>query len=313
MNITFTCPFCERVMTFPASLEGKHGKCPGCEQSVTVVADRIPHEERKTLERERVSDSEREGRALWFDFRVWSWRKRGVVFTLVAVLGSLVAYVSWPEDMYKNARMQAAYDNQLAVEKEKFELPEGFDYQIVNEDILLDVKRSVDVVVSEPIAEEALSTLAYEIKKQASTEFEKTFIGYYLKTDDQSGAYWATTHFNPNLVVRINGQTRPDTTDQNVVDTNTGLGELLGAWREGGGLRAKLSIFSNGSDHYLEIVYNDGSNSVQKLKVSQQTDGKRFEKMKPSSAGDYWLLKSDGVLELRDNEGLIYNCTPIVD
>ena len=56
-------------------------------------------------------------------------------------------------------------------------------YQIVNNETLGSIKRTVDVVLKEKISEEDLKKVALEIKNSDSKNYEKIFIGYYLQSD----------------------------------------------------------------------------------------------------------------------------------
>lgn len=55
----------------------------------------------------------------------------------------------------------------------------------------------------------------------------------------------------------------------------------------------------------METIYKDGSGGKEELVESSSPAGRRFDPLGGSSAGDHWILDSNGDLQLRDDEGLI--------
>jgi len=75
-------------------------------------------------------------------------------------------------------------------------------YLITKNDVFRNIKRSVEIRIAKPMSEKELEKLAYEIRDDHRTKFERTFIGWRIQ-GVPSDTYWATTHFNPDLKVRI--------------------------------------------------------------------------------------------------------------
>ncbi|MGD9713528.1 MAG: hypothetical protein AB7V46_15900 [Thermomicrobiales bacterium] len=69
------------------------------------------------------------------------------------------------------------------------------------------IKRMVTVRLDEPVDEETLGRLASDIHGSESGQYERTFITYLLPGMVDGAGAWATTHFNPDLEVRIVGFT----------------------------------------------------------------------------------------------------------
>ena len=63
-------------------------------------------------------------------------------------------------------------------------------------------KRTVEVKLADKLTHEQLKAVAEKIKAGEKRKTERTFIGYRLE-QQQSPGYWATTHYNPDLEVRI--------------------------------------------------------------------------------------------------------------
>lgn len=79
---------------------------------------------------------------------------------------------------------------------------DGAVYRITKDESLGTMKRSVEAQIKEPIDEATLGRLANEIRDASPRKHEITFIGWRI-FGQTAGPYWATTHFNPDLNVRI--------------------------------------------------------------------------------------------------------------
>lgn len=79
-------------------------------------------------------------------------------------------------------------------------------YSIISDDYLYSIKRTVLVALDERVTEADLTAIAEAIKEQATHPTDRTFISYRVD-GTTSGMYWATTHYNPDLSVRIIGMT----------------------------------------------------------------------------------------------------------
>ena len=255
-------------------------------------------EERRPISRQFV---------VWFDFRAWSLRRKGIGIACVIVMGIALFNFTRSEGFYKNSQMQEIYEAQQSEHEEKHKIPADVHYAIINEEVFQHYKRSLDIRLNKEVTKEVLNTIANEIKAASSKEYDKTFIGYYLLGDDTSGVYWATTHFTPNLQVKIlSGNRITNTPQQKVTDDSSR--EVIGSWRETGGLRAMLVISKTGSKYFLETTYSDGSGNLVVVRETKGPQGQRFEKIPSNSSGDHFLLRPNGELEMHDDEGLIYKC-----
>ena len=77
------------------------------------------------------------------------------------------------------------------------------NYEITKDEQQRNIKRSIEVVLSERATKQELKEIAESLHE---TGFKNTFIGYRISGENQ-GSYWATTHFTPTLDVKIIGST----------------------------------------------------------------------------------------------------------
>ena len=68
---------------------------------------------------------------------------------------------------------------------------------------------------------------------------------------------------------------------------------------------SRIVIYSADGKLFMESTYQDGSVGTEEIVESRSPEGRRFDKARGSSAGDHWLLGSDGKLQLKDDDGLI--------
>ncbi|NOX55980.1 MAG: hypothetical protein GXP27_16360 [Planctomycetes bacterium] len=183
----------------------------------------------------------------------------------------------------------------------------SLSYKIVESESVPPHKRSLTVILDRKVSEAALRDLALRLKAQSSQRYERTFITYYLPGMTINAGAWATTHFNPDLQVRIFGLTLEQ--EKKLVSEPVPAGwDVLGRWLDERPFFGKrVTIFRQAGTLYVEEKYPDGSAVKKKLLERKTPRGRRLQTsiMRDSDAGDHWLLRPDGTLELRDNEGLI--------
>lgn len=179
-------------------------------------------------------------------------------------------------------------------------------YSIIGSDTFLDYKRSLDVRLNRKVSEDTLSALALKLKAQDPKIYERTFICYYLPGMEVGAGAWATTHFNPNLEVKILGLTAEQ---ENALrqQTNDPSRDVIGSWLdESPFIGSRVTIFRQNGKLFLENTYKDGSSG--KKEIVEKLSGKErtFRKKEGSSAGEFYLIDKQGNLQLWDQEGIIW-------
>lgn len=184
-------------------------------------------------------------------------------------------------------------------------IPDDVTYTVMHQDVVRGIKRSLDVRLNSKVSEQVLASIAMELKKSDPNSYDRTFIGYYLPTMETNAGYWATSHFNPDLEVRILGLTAEQEAalTSQVADSSR---QVVGNWLDERPFVAnRITIYLQDGKLQMENAYKDGSVGKMELTENESPRGRRFDEVGGSSTGDHWILDSDGKLELRDNEGLI--------
>jgi len=79
-------------------------------------------------------------------------------------------------------------------------------YTVVSDEYHTRIKRTVLVALDTRVTEAELTIIAQAIKSQATHSTDRTFISYRVE-GATSGMYWATTHYDSDLNIRIIGMT----------------------------------------------------------------------------------------------------------
>jgi len=178
-------------------------------------------------------------------------------------------------------------------------------YSIINSDTYLDWKRSLDVRLNKKVSEDTLREIAFKLKAQDPRSYERTFICYYLPGMKIGAGAWATTHFNPNLEVRIQGLTAEEENALKELPDDPSR-EVIGSWLdESLYIGGRVTIFSQSGKLFLERKYKDGSTETKELVERPSGRGRTFQRKEGSSVGEFWLIDNQGNLQLWDKEGII--------
>ena len=181
--------------------------------------------------------------------------------------------------------------------------PSDVTYTIISDNSLFRIKRSVDVRLDRKVSKEVLRSLAIELRNADKGEYQRTFIVYYLPGMTVGAGGWATTHFNPELEVRILGLTAEEEKVRSQAQSPSR--EQLGVWVDNRPFMGTISIFREGGKLLVEKKYKDGSTSKKEVVEKPSRRGRRFEEKEGAAFGEYFLIDRQGKLQLWDEDGHI--------
>jgi hypothetical protein len=183
-------------------------------------------------------------------------------------------------------------------------IPSDVSFEIIGSDSLPGVIRNLNVRLSRKVSEQTLRAIALKLKAQPPA-YDRTIIYYYLPGMTVGAGAWATTHFTPELEVRILGLTVDDEKKLLTQPEPTNR-EMIGRWLdESPFVGSRITIFREKGKLFIEQMYKDGSGHKKELVERKSPLGRRFNEIERSRNGDHWILGSDGNLQVRDNDGLI--------
>jgi len=179
-------------------------------------------------------------------------------------------------------------------------------YEIINNQILKSIKRSVDVRLSRRASKDQLRNIANEIMTSDDTEYERTFITFYLPDMQVGTGAWATAHSDPNLEIIILGSTEEEFAAMQKQSSAKPGREIIGTWYDEAPYASrKLVLYKENNKLIMESHFKDGSTMIQELIEKKSSLGRRLEEKEGSSFGEFYIINKNGDLEMRDSEGLI--------
>lgn len=192
-------------------------------------------------------------------------------------------------------------------------LSKDIKYTISEDTHKRDIKRSVVVLLEEKLSKEQLRQLANRIKNSDASSYQRTFIGYYLKGKDRNNGYWATTHFNPNLEVRVLGLSKGKEATLTKPIASSPDRKVLGVWLDDRpGVGAKMTIYNSKEGKlYLESSYSDGSSGTEEMIDFAIDNGKRIEDKEGNDFGEYFVVNKANQLEFWSKNGNYYTAKSI--
>lgn len=184
------------------------------------------------------------------------------------------------------------------------EINKIINYKIINETKNQNLSKvSIDVRLSNKASKEELSILANSLRKDRNS-FRNLWIAYYLPDMEVGYDAWATTHFTPNLEVKILGFTTEEEVKM-MSSVKDELRDVIGVWMDDRPyIGATITIYRENQKLYLESKYKDGSGSTQEMTESELTGGTKLVEEGGNPHGEYFLLDKKGALQAGGNNGI---------
>ena len=162
-------------------------------------------------------------------------------------------------------------------------------------------KATVNVRLRTRPTSEEMSTIARQIHEQHGEGLERLFIFHYLEDQDERVGPYATTHFNTELEVKVWGMSDDELKSALGHEAPKGA-EVLGRWENAGILSMVVVIYRLDDAYFLRWDGAEKPGEADKVLRDQLGDGWRF-RFAERESGDYYVLRSDGRLEMRDADG----------
>lgn len=190
---------------------------------------------------------------------------------------------------------------ELLVFAENFQ---GVNYTVIEKTNFGSVKGSIDIRLSKKVTRNFLQKLALNLREAEPRKYDRLFIAYYLPGMTPGSGAWATSHFNPNLEVKILGISIEEETA--LTSSSNTSGEVIGEWLdESPYLGSKFTLMKENGKITMMRKFKDGSSSEKEMIQKNQAGGLRFEEKKRNSFGEFYLIERNGNLSIYDNSGRI--------
>lgn len=166
------------------------------------------------------------------------------------------------------------------------------------------IKRSVDVRLAGKVSEGVLRTIAMKIKNADPNSYQRTFICYYLPGETVNKGCWATTHFDPDLEVRILGLSIEQEKTLKERPQNSSR-KLIATWNESYfELTRRITIFREDGKLFVEMKFRDGGIVKEEAVERRSAACRRFDTKKESDDFDgYFLIDAQGNVQHWHTDG----------
>lgn len=175
-------------------------------------------------------------------------------------------------------------------------------YVITKDEKKRNIKRSVEIELSERVTEQDLKAIAEDVYRSG---FKNTFIGYRLKGENQD-SYWATTHFDPNLKVKVIGSTLEQHQRLNELENSSSANAVIGSWRANRGIEYKMIFKNKGNSLVVESIFADGSHSEKPLMTEKVSGQTRYYTESGKEHNEFYMINDKGDLEFWGDNSKYY-------
>lgn len=188
---------------------------------------------------------------------------------------------------------------------------QGVSYIIIEKSSMGNIKLSIDIRLEQKVSKDFLQKLALKLRQDEPIKYDRIFICYLLPGMTPGAGAWATSHFNPNLKVKILGTTIEEekTLMSKPKDSSA---EIIGEWIDESPYSGGKYTFLKRKGKIIMIFTLKGGIASEKEMLQKKQSGKlRFEEKEGNDFGEYFLIENNGQLSLYDNSGFGFSMRPI--
>jgi len=160
-------------------------------------------------------------------------------------------------------------------------------------------KCNIDIELKEKISKDELTSIANKIRETRKS-YDNLWVFYYLPGMKVGSGAWATTHFTPNLEVKIIGATEEEEKKINDVTVD---GNVIGKWQvKQLSYEYIIIIYEKNKNIFCKGIYTDGSSSDEEY-VKKKYKGKVRYEAKQNKHNEYYLIEDNGNLGMYGENG----------
>lgn len=186
----------------------------------------------------------------------------------------------------------------------KEDLPENFEYRIIKDESNPNIeKNQLQVEINQKLTEGQLATLAEELYNTKEKQ-RRFYIFYNLKDNENSIVAWATSHFDPELEIAINGSTYTED-NKMLLEAKKVKGNIIGIFNEQNYIFSLYTIYENNGKTFIRTTFKDGESIDNEVEKVSSINGIRYNYKEDVSQGEYFILNND-VLEFYNAENKMF-------
>lgn len=164
-------------------------------------------------------------------------------------------------------------------------------------------KNQLEVEINQKLTEGQLATLAEELYNTKDKQ-RRFYIFYNLKDNENTLMAWATSHFDPELEIVINGST--STEDNKMLNEAQKVqGNIIGIFNEKDYTFSLYTIYEHNGKTFIKTSFKDGESMDNEVEKVSSKNGIRYNYKEDVSQGEYFILNND-VLEFYNSENKMF-------
>lgn len=192
---------------------------------------------------------------------------------------------------------------------------ETIEFQVESVEPMGSAKANINIRLMADATKEELTSVAKRMRREHS-KYQNLFIFYYLRGQSRDDMAWATSHYNPDLSVRILGSTVEQSREIERVDDVPGT--IQGVWKSNMmGLSMVYILYEKERKQWamrIKLAGNgqEGAQSAD-LELTRKRKKGEIRYISQSRPSEYYVIRSDGKLRSYDEGGLIETMIPLSD
>ena len=191
--------------------------------------------------------------------------------------------------------------NNATISTPHHELPE---YKILDDTVKEGIKRTVEVELPSRTDEPTLRELSDHIRSLSEVSAPRTYIGYRIAGSHHNQGFWATAHYDPNLVIKILGEHA--STHEQIARSPLPTGEIIGTWLANWGYEYKITAYIKDGKTYIRRTYASGAPTDTPFQQSKTNSGIKLQDDDGKENGEYFIINPQGELEFWSENGNYY-------
>ena len=188
-------------------------------------------------------------------------------------------------------------------------IPDDVKYTIIKEEpnvneVLGVNDCAIDVKLNKRVDEKVLTEIAKKIK-QDKAQYKRLWIKYYLEGVEYTSIAWATTHFEPELKVEINGSTEAELkkTKDGTINVD---GTIMGKWYEEGYTKSSYVLYKKNDKLFMRTIFSNGQTMDDEMSSAKLDKGTKYFCALSACSGEYYVVNEKLELEFYNKDNIMF-------
>jgi|GEM_PF-1095215 len=186
----------------------------------------------------------------------------------------------------------------------KEDLPSNFEYKIIKDESNPGVeKNQLQVEINQKLTEGQIATLAEELYLTKDKQ-RRFYIFYNLEDNENSVVAWATSHFDSELEIAINGSSNTED-NKMLLEAKKVTGNIIGIFDERDYTFSLYTVYEDNGKTFVKTSFKNGQSMIEEMVKSNVKNGTKLVNKHGGSQGEYYILNNN-ILEFYNKEDKMF-------